>query len=186
METDTELFLPPPERTRYRIWPMEFSLFALCFASELSTASILTNQLIYQTCTVTLGYNVSDCILLGTKNESAYIHKLEAEAQHQVIKIQMAKLLIESLIPALLSLFIGPWSDKFGRKPVILASFYGYIAMYVAFCCIVFLSNMIPVSPWYYLIASVLMTCGGGICGIIMGVFSFCADVTVDGKRESR
>lgn len=186
METDNELFFPSPQRTHYRIWPLEFSIVCLFLATELSTASILTNQLIYQTCTVTLGYNVSDCKLLGTQNESSHIRNLEAEAQHHVTIIQMTRVLIESLIPAILSLFIGPWSDKFGRKPVMMASFYGYIAMYIALCFITFMSNMIPVSPWFYLLGSVFVTFGGGMCSIITGVFAFCADVTSESKRESR
>lgn len=37
----------------------------------------------------------------------------------------MARSLLESIIPAIVSLFIGPWSDKFGRRPIVLTTFTG-------------------------------------------------------------
>lgn len=42
----------------------------------------------------------------------------------------MAISLLESIMPAFVSLFIGPWSDKFGRRPILLTVFTGKIMMY--------------------------------------------------------
>lgn len=40
-------------------------------------------------------------------------------------KIFMAESLVQAIIPAFLALFIGSWSDKFGRKPVMLVTGFG-------------------------------------------------------------
>lgn len=37
-------------------------------------------------------------------------------------KIFMAESLVQAIIPAFIVLFIGAWSDKFGRKPALLGT----------------------------------------------------------------
>lgn len=37
----------------------------------------------------------------------------------------MARAVLESIIPAFISVLIGPWSDKFGRRPILLSTFCG-------------------------------------------------------------
>lgn len=50
---------------------------------------------------------------------------IETQVQPYVARILMARSLLESIIPAIVSLFIGPWSDKFGRRPIVLTTFTG-------------------------------------------------------------
>lgn len=40
-------------------------------------------------------------------------------------KLFMCRAILENIIPAFISFFIGPWSDKFGRKPVLLCTTLG-------------------------------------------------------------
>ena len=87
--------------------------------------TILQNQVIYQTCTVQFGYNESECALLGTANVTNDTKDIEIIVQKYAARIFMTQTMIESIIPAFISLFIGPWSDKFGRKPVILSTSIG-------------------------------------------------------------
>lgn len=181
MDHDNEL-----QRSRFRIWPLALALFCLFFALELSTATILPNQLIYQTCTVILGHNETDCQYLGSNNESDFVRHLEAEAQRYVTKFQMAKSLIENLIPAAMSLFIGPWSDKFGRKPLIVASFTGYMLQYVALIIVSIISNVVRVNPWFYISSSIVLAFGGGLSSIVTGCYAYMADTTVEETREAR
>lgn len=51
--------------------------------------------------------------------------RIETQVQPYVARILMARSLLESIIPAIVSLFIGPWSDKFGRRPIVLTTFTG-------------------------------------------------------------
>lgn len=45
--------------------------------------------------------------------------------QPAVANLQMIKILIETLIPSITALFLGPWSDVNGRLPLLLASISG-------------------------------------------------------------
>lgn len=38
----------------------------------------------------------------------------------------MTSSVIQSIVPALCGSFVGAWSDRFGRKPLLIASFIGY------------------------------------------------------------
>lgn len=87
--------------------------------------TVFQNQIIYQTCTEILKLNKSECALLGTQNATNETEVIEKLVQPYAARFFMAKTIIESLLPALASLFIGPWSDKFGRKPVIVTTFVG-------------------------------------------------------------
>lgn len=56
-----------------------------------------------------------------------YQQEIEILVQPHAAKIMMAQTIIEGVIPAIVSLFIGPWSDKFGRKPVIITTLCGML-----------------------------------------------------------
>lgn len=79
----------------------------------------------YRTCYVTLGFNKSECALLGTDHTDNKTAELEEKVQPYATVILMSRSIIEAIIPPILCFFIGPWSDKYGRKPVILFSFIG-------------------------------------------------------------
>lgn len=53
------------------------------------------------------------------------IKDLEAKLETYASKIFMARAILESIIPAFISVLIGPWSDKFGRRPILLSTFCG-------------------------------------------------------------
>lgn len=93
------------------------------FLAPLGT--VFQNQIIYQTCTEIFEFNKTECALLGTKNGTNETEMIEKLVQPYAAKIFMARTMIESIVPALASMFIGPWSDKFGRKPVIVSTFVG-------------------------------------------------------------
>lgn len=87
--------------------------------------TVFQNQIIYQTCTEIFHFNTSECMLLGTPNATNHTAEIESLVQPYAAKFFMARTIAENLFPAIASLFIGPWSDKFGRKPFILATFIG-------------------------------------------------------------
>lgn len=81
--------------------------------------------MVYRTCYVTLGYNQTECAALGSGHHDNATTKLEEIVQPYVTVLAMTKRLIETCITALLCFFIGPWSDKYGRRPVLLATLTG-------------------------------------------------------------
>lgn len=84
-------------------------------------ASIGTNLVIFRTCYVTLGYNISECEKLGSNNKDNFTRKLEEIVQPYANMISMMSGILGQVVPSVISLFLGPWSDHNGRKPVMLA-----------------------------------------------------------------
>lgn len=167
---------------KYRFFILEPAILLLFYAWNVSSA-VFTNQIVYQTCTVTLGVNETECAQLGTENETLEIQELEKHVQPYTTNILMAKSLIESIIPALCSMFIGPWSDKYGRKPVLLATFIGSFFTYSLVTTICFLSSLYQIDPWYYILAYIPAALSGGNCALITGVFCYITDVTTEQNR---
>lgn len=89
------------------------------------TGTILTDLIVYRTCTMTLRINQTECLILHNNSSSPEALKINTQVQPQASLILMSKSFIESIFPSFLSLFLGPWSDKYGRKPVILSGYIG-------------------------------------------------------------
>ncbi|XP_037954262.1 proton-coupled folate transporter-like [Teleopsis dalmanni] len=98
----------------------------------------------------------------------------------------MARSLLESIIPAFVSLFIGPWSDKFGRRPIILTTFTGYFSGFVILTTLAFLSTKVVISPWLFLLSSVPSVLSGGTCALITGIYCYISDVAKPKVRAVR
>lgn len=63
---------------------------------------------------------MSECAKLGTNNHDNYTKALEEIVQPYANVISMTSSILGQVIPSAICLFIGPWSDKNGRKPVML------------------------------------------------------------------
>lgn len=73
-------------------------------------------------CYLTLGFNKSECALLGSNHQDNITSALEIKVQPHVTTLLMTKSILEAVIPPMLCFFLGAWSDKNGRRPVLLAS----------------------------------------------------------------
>lgn len=82
-----------------------------------TTESILPNVVEIQFCQSRLGISADQC--LNTTSEN--LEKL----QKFTSLFQIVRSVIEVTIPALISFFVGPWSDTYGRKPLILSAAIG-------------------------------------------------------------
>lgn len=90
-----------------------------------SLDSITTNWIIFRTCYVTLGYNRSECALLGSTHSDNSTAKLEEIVQPHASIVLMTKLFIGAFGTPIICFFLGPWSDKYGRKPIFLLTIAG-------------------------------------------------------------
>lgn len=158
----------------------------LCFGWSIS-GIVLANQIIYQTCEY-LGYNKTECALLGTNeaNKSEDLIALEARVQPTAAQITMVASIMISVLPALCGLLLGPWSDRFGRKPVIIIPCVGYIITYLTKAAICWQSTLVPVNPWLYAVAYLPAALTGGTSVVCAGLFSFLTDVTTEQNRTVR
>lgn len=86
---------------------------------------VLTNLVLYRTCYVTLGYNESECALLGVGHKDNFTDNLtklvEPDANNLLLYIQVPS----GFMCSLMGLYVGSWSDRNGRKPVLLSALGG-------------------------------------------------------------
>lgn len=80
----------------------------------------MTNLVYYRTCYNILGYDESLCNELGKSTDRQDIKDLEKKVQKSANIIVMVLEMPPALIPVLINVFAGAWSDRYGRKPVLL------------------------------------------------------------------
>uniref|UniRef100_A0A0K8W9V2 Solute carrier family 46 member 3 n=1 Tax=Bactrocera latifrons TaxID=174628 RepID=A0A0K8W9V2_BACLA len=177
--TSTDPLLPQTRRMpRRRIMYLELPVF-LMFVGFLLTGSVMLNQELYQTCVAVYHYNESDCEpLRGIIPKTAEAKIIEKSVQPYVAKITMTSSILNNVWPGILVLFVGPWSDKFGRRPVLLVTFVATFLGQVITTILVSFSQVLSLNPWFYLLASIPSTLVGGVCVLITIIFCYISDVS--------
>lgn len=163
-------------------WTLEPALFLLFFGWYLSSL-IIENQILKQACLYSFDYDYIICTQLDDKNATS----VEQEIQPYVANIFMTIKIFSSIIPTTLSLFLGPWSDKYGRKKVINCIFIGFTISMLWITIVSYLSDYIATNnPWNYLFAQLpFMICGGWPTLIIV-ILCYVTDQTVEENRSIR
>ncbi|XP_005179010.1 uncharacterized protein LOC101892211 [Musca domestica] len=169
----------------FYMFHVEPIVFLLVFSHSLS-GTIMRNEIIYQACTAVFEYNDTDCQQLGTKNVTDYLQEIETEVQPYVANLFMIRTLLESIVPAFCGVFIGSWSDHYGRKPLLLISMIGFSGTYIIAAIIRELSLHYIVNPWYYVLAVVPHSILGGNCVFSVAAFCYISDVTDTKTRPYR
>ncbi|KAH8253159.1 hypothetical protein KR032_003826 [Drosophila birchii] len=202
---------PPPaphDLNSYRWFILEPAVFLIFFARYLIGA-VYQNQILYQTCVTIMKFNATECEpLLGIDRGSEADKKIEIIVQTYSANIMMTTSLLESIIPAFASLFLGPWSDKFGRRPILLTTFTGsykqkfprktlcynltfmhfkgYLTGAIILMVITRITMSTNISPWWFLLSSVPSVLSGGTCALITGIYCYISDVAKERKRALR
>lgn len=144
---------------------------------------VFTNLVIYRTCYVTLGYDKSECALLGTGHKDNLTDNLtqlvEPDANYLILYIQLPS----GFVSSLMGLYIGSWSDKNGRKPVLLLTLgaQALASAMTAFYCL--FPNM---SPWFLLATCIPAMVTGGFAAMLTLYLSFITDITDEHTRGTR
>lgn len=164
-------------------WALEPALFLLFFGWFLSV-SIVTNQILKQTCLYTFKFSESICDGLDDKNLTLSV---EQEIQPYVANILMTTSILNSIVPTVLSLFLGTWSDKYGRKKVLNCVFVGYTTTMGWFAIVSYISHHVAVlSPWNYLFAQLPFMMFGGLPTTIIIILCYITDQTTETNRSTR
>ncbi|XP_011634456.1 proton-coupled folate transporter-like isoform X2 [Pogonomyrmex barbatus] len=99
---------------------------AMLFLLALSmSGNVLTDLIVYRTCVVTMKINKTECDILHNNSSSEEALRINSIVQPYTGLILMGKSFIESIFPTILTLFLGPWSDKYGRKPILISVYIG-------------------------------------------------------------
>lgn len=160
-----------------KIEPVMFGMF---LASALSDI-VVTNLILNRTCEVELKFNHSTCSLL--KNDSIEGKDLESLVQPRATYIIMGKNLLSTVLPALLSFYFGPWSDRNGRRPLLISPLIGNVLTYALYA----LLSMIPdLPPTYILLAVIPLALSGGNINAISSAHCYVSDITKEEDRMAR
>ncbi|XP_024217429.1 probable peptidoglycan muropeptide transporter SLC46 [Halyomorpha halys] len=150
-------------------------IFAIFFLYSLTDA-VSTNVLITKTCTVVYNFSEAECI-----------GKLEPEVEGMVqsytTQITMIKIILESVVSGLISMFVGFWSDINGRKPFIIIPTAGFALYYISWFIFI---NLPYVSPLWVLVPSMCSSLAGGVASIFICVFCYVTDITHENNRAFR
>ena len=123
-----------------------------------------------------VGYNDTICANIDN-------HTVEENiVQAGVTSLNMSLSMLTALPSIFLGLFVGAWSDRNGRKPVILGPMLGYIVSNVVWLINVHYWD----APAKYLLASGVYSFFGGFTCLLVGLYSFLADITSVETRTTR
>ncbi|XP_063830514.1 probable peptidoglycan muropeptide transporter SLC46 isoform X1 [Ostrinia nubilalis] len=188
-EGERERLIPPsaeselqPRRGFQWRYTIELPLFLISFGVVLA-ATPLSNIIMYRTCTHTLGHTVGECHTFLEPDSMNHTQELENEVQKYVTMVNAAQTVIAAVVPAALSLFLGVWSDKYGRKPLLVWTFLGMT--FNGMLSVVY-SMVESLGPWWYIVSSLPCALTGGFHIIMIGAFCFIKDITDDDNRSFR
>ncbi|XP_050422850.1 proton-coupled folate transporter-like [Adelges cooleyi] len=156
-------------KSKLSVEPVVFMYFLTAvFSNNLST-----NLLLYKAC------DPSGAI--GQRVGAGCDH--ETDAQHVVAPINGWKGLVQQVVPTVLALFAGTWSDRHGRsrRPLILLPVIGQILsdLLSVYCTVNW-----SMSPWLTAVFQVTaVTVTGGSAMLFNGVNSYVADTTTEEWR---
>ncbi|CAG9854727.1 unnamed protein product [Phyllotreta striolata] len=165
----------------YNYFTIEIPMMLMLFSFILQ-APIMTNLFVYRTCYVILQYNKSDCAQLG-KNINNITKVLEPKVQPTVNQINMANNVINTFLPMIFCLFLGTWSDKFGRRPFMIACFVGALMNQAVNVIIIHFKDL---SPWWFTMGSIPSMLTGGFGALMIINNAHLIDVTTEKNRIVR
>jgi len=146
------------------------------FTVTFGLSVVVGQNLVTEKCCRELGFTEDVCSDINH-------HIKENEIVQKKVNVVMMWTSILTAIPSIvLVLFVGPWSDKNGRKPILVLPSVGIILSQFIWMLNVYFMDA---SVYFLLFTSVSALFGGFTCFLI-GIFSYISDITNVRERTSR
>ncbi|KAH1028226.1 proton-coupled folate transporter isoform X2 [Dendroctonus ponderosae] len=157
-----------------------------CYIIPSVFASLATQNLnLEKACRVNLGYSPEVCDALSERRTANYTVE-EQEVQQLVASMGVWKTILQSALPAFLIMFVGSWSDRWGkRKPCMLLPIVGELLTSIGLMFCTYFYYELPMEVAGF-IEGLFPAMTGGWFTMFMGVFSYIADVTTVDTRTLR
>lgn len=163
-------------RTKLSVISAELIMFIYMF-SYVVRSTTSTVMIMNKVCEVHLGYSEDIC-----KNLE-HFKEIKNEVETMTNNYHMGHSVISMLPSAILALFIGSWSDKYGRKPPLILALTGIIIDgFGAVTCAYYFHTRVE----YYYITAVFTGLSGGFISVLMVLYSYASDITTSGKRTMK
>uniref|UniRef100_A0A2A4JNQ2 Major facilitator superfamily (MFS) profile domain-containing protein n=1 Tax=Heliothis virescens TaxID=7102 RepID=A0A2A4JNQ2_HELVI len=161
---------------------MEFPLFVVMMGMSLSGAA-MSNIILYRTCVHALNHTEDECRPFLSPDKNNQTHGLEAEVQKYATVVGTIRSIIEAVVPAILSFFLGVWSDTHGRKPLIVWPLLGITLSSGLFVVYSMMDNL---GPWWFILTVIPYSLTGGFIIFFTGAFCYMSDITTAENRSIR
>jgi len=164
-----------PSKFRLTVEPVGF----LYLSSVIVQSIVVQNLYLQKTCAINLHLNSSIC---DSRNHSVQTQD-DDNIQRYVTYLNVVASFIENIPSVLVVLFLGPWSDKIGRKTPMVCPLVGLFISTLIYV----LNYWFPLWPAEYLLfASIPTGLSGGATALFMSMNSYIADVSSSETRTSR
>jgi len=174
MEALTEAGLVTRLTAVAKIITVEPAIFLQTFCWGLQ--SVISQDLMIAKICRDFGYNQTVCGDINNHTMS------ENVVQEEVTKLNMKLSMLTALPSIVLGLFVGAWSDRNGRKPVMLTPMVGYLISIGVWIANIYYWE----SPANYLLATGVYIFFGGFTCLLLGLYSYLADITSVTTRTAR
>ena len=138
--------------------------------------SVIQQNLVIEKVCHDLGYSPDICEDINTHDEENDV------VQTRASQINMYLSILGSLPCSVVALFIGPWSDKNGRVPVMIIPMIGFILSTLWWLINIHFIDW----PVNYLLLSGVLSIFGGFTVFLIGAYAFMADITPTSSRTTR
>ncbi|KAF2884242.1 hypothetical protein ILUMI_21934, partial [Ignelater luminosus] len=142
-------------------------------------ASIATQNLnLEKACRVNLKLNEEICDGLAERNTSRYNTSDEVDVQKLVASMYAWRTVVQSLVPAIILMFLGSWSDRRRRrKPCILCPILGEILTCTGFLLCTYFFYELPME-FNGIVEAVPPALTGGWFAMFMGVYAYISGIS--------
>ncbi|XP_064073712.1 probable peptidoglycan muropeptide transporter SLC46 [Vanessa tameamea] len=164
--------LPIPKRSISTT--IELPLFLSIVAVTLAGPAI-SNIILYRTCVHYLNYSVAECEPFLSPVKTNATAQLEEEVQKYSTYVTTVKMVLEYVFPAFLSLFLGVWSDTYGRKLLIVWPLFGLTMTSIL---LVIFGMMDSLGPWWLILTAVPFSLSGGFVVLFTGAYCYVSDTS--------
>lgn len=145
----------------------------------------MSNLNLDKACRVNLAFGDEICDAL-VKRTSNNFTEYEREVQKLISSIDIWRSVIRTLIPCLIIMFLGAWSDRTGkRKLIILLPIFGELLTSISNIINVYFYYEIPVHVTVFM-ETIFGALTGSWVTMFLGVFSYISDITSEEDRTFR
>ncbi|KAJ2948404.1 hypothetical protein O0L34_g7642 [Tuta absoluta] len=139
------------ESKKAPIITMEPPMFLVMMSISLTSIAI-NNIVMYRTCVHVKDLGEEICSGFLAPDKSNVSKEIETDVQRYMTMVQGVKAVMEAFGPAILSFFLGAWSDRHGRKPLIIWSLFG---LAVSQILVVVYSTLKSLGPWWFILTGI-------------------------------
>lgn len=160
-------------------------LFCYSWPSVMA-AIAMQNLNLEKACRVNLKYDDVICDAMSVRNKTGYSEHNEQETQKIVASINGYKSIMQSILPILILLFLGSWSDRHTRrKPCMILPLVGEIGTTLGSLVSLYFFHQLPVE-FNCFAEAIPQGLGGGWYTMCVGVFTYVTQISTEENRTLR